>query len=71
MATGLFVNRHGKTAQLTITLHDHDEETGHAVWLTILDDDIRYTEGHIDDDPWQIIEAAFHAYDNETRTFTE
>lgn len=65
MATGLFVNRKGITSTLNIDLHDYNGLTGHAVWKTTLDGEVRYTEGHVNDSPWDIVDRAVHAYDEE------
>lgn len=63
--TGLFINNNYLTKTLEIDLEDYDPVSGHAVWRTNLDGDKRFTEGHIDDDGWLIVNRAFHAYDDE------
>lgn len=62
MSDGLFINRKNKTHQLTLRVYDEDDD-GFVVWRAEMDDEIRFVEGHRDEDSWTLVDKAVHAYD--------
>jgi hypothetical protein len=65
MTTHIFANnKQNKTRQLEVQLFDSDAD-GSAVWQVSCGEDVRYIEGSLSDEIWEIVDRAANAYEGE------
>lgn len=62
MTDGLFLNFSGITHQIQLSLYD-EAPNGACVWQANTGDEVRFVEGHVDDEIWVILNRVVHAYD--------